>query len=100
MITLMKNFSDENKTQKKINIKKIVSLKDAINKPIEALKIKLKKIDDIYKIKSLRKEEAKTDISIEVKDDKKKYIFKLKEKRKIDHNLINSLKKDDNIEII
>ena len=35
-----------------------------------------------------------------LKDDKKKYIFKLKEKRKIDHNLINSLKKDDNIEII
>ncbi len=100
MVTLMKNFSDENKNQKKINIKKIVSLKEVLNKPIDELKIKLNNVDDLSKIKSLSTENGKTNVLIEVKNDKKTYIFKLNDKRKIDHNLINSLKKEDNIEIL
>ena len=31
MVTLIKNYLDENKARKKINVKKIVSLKDVLN---------------------------------------------------------------------
>ena len=47
MITLTKNFTDENKTQKRINIKKIISLKEVINKPMEEIKIKVNNIDEL-----------------------------------------------------
>ena len=37
MITLIKNFVDESKSQKKINVKKIVSLKHVLDKPIDKI---------------------------------------------------------------
>ena len=40
MLTLMKNYIDEKKTQKKINVKKIITLKEVINKPINLLNFK------------------------------------------------------------
>ena len=39
MITLIKNYLDENKTQKKINVKKIISLKEVLNSSIEEVNI-------------------------------------------------------------
>ena len=60
MITLMKNYLDENKTQKKINVKKIISLKEVLNKPIDELKIQISDINELNKIKSLSKNEGKT----------------------------------------
>ena len=44
----MKNYSDENKTQKKINVKKIVSLNEVLNKPIDELEIQLNKLLLVY----------------------------------------------------
>jgi len=92
MITLLKNYSDINKNQKKINVKKIISLKEVLNKPIEELKIRVNSIDDLNKLKSLSKVEGKTKIIVDYIDSEKKYQFQLKDKRKLDPELINSLK--------
>ena len=45
MITLVKNYVDENKIQKKINIRKIISMKEVIDKPIDEVKIKIKNLE-------------------------------------------------------
>ena len=95
----MKNFTDENKTQKKINIKKIISLKEVINKPMEKIKIKVNNIDELNKFKSLSKNDGKTKILVQIEENEKIYSFQLNDKRKIDHKLINSLNIEDNIEI-
>ena len=95
----MKNFTDENKTQKKINIKKIISLKDVINKPMEEIKIKVNNIDELNKFKSLSKKDGNTKILVQIKENEKIYSFQLNDKRKIDHKLINLLNIEDNIEI-
>ena len=50
MITLTKSYSDDTKLQKKINVKKIVSLKEFMNKPIEELKLKFNNTQEINKI--------------------------------------------------
>ena len=50
MITLVKNYLDENKIQKRINIRKIIAMKEVIDKPIDEVKIEIKNIDDITKI--------------------------------------------------
>ncbi len=100
MITLVKNFVDENKSQKKINIRKIISMKEVIDKPINEVKIKLQNLEDINKINKLSLNEGKTKVFIEVNTDEKTMFFQLKENRKIDHKMLNLLRNDKNIEII
>ncbi len=97
MVTLIKNYLDENKTKKKINVKKIVSLKEVLNKPIKELKIQINNIDELNKYKSLNKKKGSTKLTIEIVEDKKTYIFQLNEGRNLDHKLINSLKISENI---
>ena len=99
MITLIKSSLNEDSTQKRINIKKITSLREIINKPIDQLKIRIKDIKDLDKLKSLDKVEGKTSISLEIEKDEKVYYFLLKDKRKVDQNIVNSMNKDDNIKI-
>jgi DNA polymerase-3 subunit alpha len=97
MITLIKNYLDENKARKKINVKKIVSLKDVLNKPIKELKLQIDNIDELNKFKSLSKKKGITKLIIEIAEGKKTYIFQLNESRNLDHKLINSLKIGENI---
>ena len=99
MITLMKSSSSEDSAQKRINIKKIISLKEILNKPIEQLKIRIKDIKDLEKLKLLDNVEGKTSVSLEIEEDDKVYYFLLKDKRKVDHNIVNSMNRDDNIKI-
>ena len=42
MITLMKNYSDGARTQKRIIVKKIVSLKEIIESDFHEIKLKIK----------------------------------------------------------
>ena len=51
------------------------------------------------KINQLILEAGKTKVKIDVEVDKKKMSFQLNEKRKIDHKMLNLLRKDKNIEI-
>ena len=99
MITLVKNYVDENKIQKKINIRKIISMKEVIDKPINELKIKIKNIEDIEKINKLILEAGKTKVIIDVEDDKKRISFQLNEKRKIDHKTLNLMRNEENINV-
>ncbi len=99
MITLFKNYSDEAKTQKKINVKKILSLKEILNKPITQIQLKFNKIEDLNKLKSLNESEGKTSIEVVLLEGKKTYYFQLSNKRNIDNNLINKLKLRENMTI-
>ncbi len=100
MITLVKNYVDESKVQKKINIRKVISMKDVINIPIDEIKIKIKNLKEIQKIKKLNLESGKTKVIIDVEFDKKMMSFQLKENRKFDHKMLNLLRNEENIEII
>ena len=97
IITLIKNFSEENKNQKKINVKKIISVKDVVNKPIKEIKIKINNINEIDKFKNLSTENGKTKVIIQVSQEGKIYDFELNKLRNIDHTIINSLQIGKNI---
>jgi len=99
MITLVKNYADENKIQKKINIRKIISMKEVIDKPVDQIKIKIKNIDDITKINKLSLEEGKTKVLIDVEVEKKMMTFQLNKERKIDHKMINLMRNKENIDV-
>lgn len=99
MITLVKSFVDEKKIQKKINIRKIVSMKEVIDKPINEVKIKLKDLIDLQKLDKLKLEYGQTRVLIDFNIGKKTISFELGKNRKIDHKMLNLLRKEDNIEI-
>ena len=99
MITLVKNYVDDSKIQKKINIRKIFAMREVIDKPIEEVKIKIKNINDIAKINKFGLEPGKTKVTIDVEVDKKRMSFQLSEKRKIDHKMLNLMRNEQNIEI-
>ncbi len=100
MITLVKNYMDESKIQKKINIRKIIAMKAVIDKPIDEVKIEIKNINDITKINKFCLELGKTKVIIDVEDDKKRMSFQLSEKRKIDHKMLNLMRNEENIDVI
>ncbi len=93
----MKNYVDESKTQKKINVKKIVSLNDVINKPIDDLILNISDNLDLKKISDLSKNDAKTKITFQINENNKTYTFILNDKRKVDNEIINQLKLRENI---
>ncbi len=97
MLTLFKNNIADKNSQKRITVKKIISLKDIINKPIENITFKFSDMTKIDLLKNLSKIDAETNIKIIIKNENQDYIFKLKEKRKIDNYLINSLKLRENV---
>ena len=99
MITLVKNYVDENKIQKKINIRKIIAMKEVIDKPIDEVKFKIKNLEDIQRVNNLSTEGGKTKVFIELVTSKKILSFQLGESRKIDHKVLNLLRNEGNIEI-
>ena len=100
MITLVKNYVDDSKVQKKINVRKIISMKEVIDKPIDEIKIKIQKLEDIKKLNKLDLEDGKTKVSIDVELDNKTLSFQLNENRKVDNKMLNLLRNEENIEIL
>ena len=99
MLTLMKNYIDENKSQKRINAKKIVSLKELINKPLSNITFKFKEINDLNKLENLSTKDGDTEVKILIDKDTKIFKFELKDKRKINNQLLNTLNLSENVVI-
>ncbi len=97
MLTLIKNYSDENKIQKRINVKKAVSLKELINKPIKNITFKLKDYKDFLKLQNLSDLDPSTEIKVILEKNDKILTFQLKNKRKINNQILNSLNLVENI---
>ena len=97
MLTLMKNYVDENKTQKKINVKKIITLEEVINKPIDKIKFSINNLSELEKLAQFKNLDGKTKMSFVINDGNKKLYFNLKDKRKVDYKLLNTLKINENL---
>ena len=97
MITLIKNYSDENKNQKRINVKKMISLKELIEKPIQNITFKFSEINDLMKLKNLTSEDGQTEIRIFLERNNKINKFMLKNKRKVNNKLLYSLNLIENV---
>ncbi len=92
LITLNKNLSNDENRFKRINVNKIILIKEIFDRPISKLELSF---GDLNKISSLNliEKDGKTNVVLKFNDGKKKYVFKLRNNRKVDKNLINSIKK-------
>ena len=95
LISLLKDQSNEENRFKRINVKKIVLLKDLINTPIKKIIFKTEKPEMVDVLSSITNKKGDTEVEIEIIHNDKKHIFKLKDKRNIERNMLKSLKKED-----
>ena len=92
LITVVKNISNDENRMKRINVTKISSINSLANTPIHEVLFELKDLSQLELLKNLDKNNGNAIVKLSLKNSKGKMVFKLKEKRKIDRDLINSLK--------
>ena len=93
LLMLNKSFSDDEKKVKKINIQKILSIKEIYDKPIRKIKFVLDSTSNVDNLSDLINEPGNTDVKISINNNDKEMIFRLKNKRNINQKIIESLKK-------
>ncbi len=92
LLTISKNLSDEENRFKRINVKKISSLKNLFNQPIFNVEIFLKNSNAIEKVEKILSKNGETQVKINILDKKDNFIFNLKNKRFVDRKNLNLLK--------
>jgi len=92
IITINKNNIDENNRFRRINVRKIASLKNLFNKPISNIELFIKDQKSIDKIEKILSKNGNTEVKIKIQDEKTKYFFNLKNKRFVDRKSLNLLK--------
>ena len=97
MLTLIKNYSDESRSQRRVNVKKIISLKELTNKPFKNITFKFSDVEDIQKLKKLHSKDAETEVKIILEKAGEFQTFRLKDKRKVNNLVLNELNLTKNI---
>ena len=100
ILTLQKDNILGETGKKRINLKKILSVEEVINKPYSKVTIELKdnfKLDEITKLLSKK---GDTIINLVIKDKNKQACFLLQENRKFDFNNLKTLKAKEYVEKI
>ena len=92
ILTLVKSVSDENNRFKRVNVKKIISLKDLINVPIKNASFKLNSLKDLDELSKFLIDPGNTNISVEIVEDNKILYFKLKNGRNLDRKTLNLIR--------
>ena len=92
ILTLFKS-SDETNRFKRINVQKIGSLTDLLNKPIGEVTFNIKSLKELNEIsKYLSQKNGNTLVNIKIKDDHNDFKFSLNKKRNLDRKTINILR--------
>ncbi len=92
ILTVIKSLSDESNRFKRINVKKIASLKDLLNNPIKNVTFKLNSISDLNELSKFLVDPGETKIKIKINENNKILNFNLQNGRKIDRKTVNLLR--------
>ncbi len=100
VLTLQKDKISGDQTKKRINVKKILNLEEAINKPYSTVTIELKDNYNLEEIKELLSSKGETKINLVVNDKNKQAYYSLKENRKFHLGHLKALKSKKYVEKI
>ena len=92
ILTLLKSISNEENRFKRINVQKIASLKELLNKPIHEITFNLKSLKELDEISKFLPKNGETLIKIKLKDKNKHLSFQLENKRNIDRKTLNLIR--------
>ena len=100
VLSLQKDKSITDISKRRINIRKILSLDDMINKPYSKITIELKENFDINEIKQILKKEGQTEINFIINKKNQKIYFNLQNPRKFDFNQLKTMKNKEYVKKI
>jgi len=100
VLTLQKDKSIVDISKRRVNIRKILSLEDMINKPYSKVTIELKENYDLDEIKKLLIKEGQTEISFIINNKNQKLLFNLENTRKFDFNQLKAMKSKEYVKKI
>ena len=87
-------------TKKRINVKKILSINEVINRPYLQVTIELKENYKLNEIKEILSKNGNTEIRLIIKSNNKKASYSLQNNRKFDINQLKALKSKEYVEKI
>ena len=100
VLTLQKDKVSDESIKKRINIKKILSLEEVINKPYSKVTIELKNDYDLDEIKKLLSNKGETEINLLIRNKNRQALFSLQENIKFDLSHLKALKSKKYVEKI
>ena len=100
VLTLQKEKIAGDVLKKRINVKKILTLEDVLNKPYSKVTIELKNDYNLNEIRELLSHKGETEINLVIKDKNKQAFYSLQENRKFDLNHLKALKAKKYVEKI
>ena len=100
VLTLQKDKITGESTKKRINVKKILSLDEVINKPYSKVTIELKNDCNLEEIREFLCVNGETEINLIIKDKNKRAQFSLQNNRKFDLKHLKALKAKKYVEKI
>ncbi len=95
ILTLFKNVSNDENRLTRINVKKIASLKDLFNSPINEVSFEVKSDKQIQEIYKILKDDGKTIVIINLITADNNLKFRLKNTRKLDRKSLNLLRNQE-----
>ncbi len=92
ILSLTKTISSDEDKTKRINVRKISSLKDLFNSPIKEITLNLSSKLQLKEIQNFLDEKGETLVNINISDNSKITTFKLKTLRNLDRKTINIIR--------
>ena len=92
ILTIQKITKQNDPQSTRLNVKKIISLDDLINKPINSISFKVKNVDEVDRLSKMLKKGGDVEVNINIVSSDKAYKVKLKDKRFIDRKTVNLIK--------
>ena len=95
ILTVVKSVADENNRFKRVNVKKIISLKNLLNNPIKNATFKLNSFKDLDALSKLLINPGNTNINIKILENNKSLDFKLQNGRNLDRKTLSQIRNKD-----
>ena len=92
ILTLTKTISSDEEKTKRINVRKIASLKDLFSGSIKEITLNLTSKEQLKEVQNFLEKKGETLVNINFSDDKETHKFKLKSLRNINRKSINILR--------
>ena len=100
VLTLYKDRLTGDQSQRRVNIKKILSITDLISKPYPKITIELNDNFNLNELKKILKNSGSTEVSLIINNQNKKIHYNLQNPRKLDYNLIKMIKNKEYVKKI
>ncbi len=100
VLTLKKDKSLKETSQMRVNVRKILSLDDIINKPFSKVTIELNENYDINELKKFFKSKGETEINLIIHNKNKKIYYSLQNSRKFDFTHLKAIKSKEYVKKI